>query len=308
METSLHSTIKALFKKESLQEVEQTQLQEYISQYPYSSIGHLLLAKKNKELGVSYTKEAARVSLYIHNPVWAPAFLSSEIVPYAEDTPIKMNETGIQSFYSGENDLPETTTEKIIDEGMIAPGDQTVPGITSVYEPIINTETEPTVNEISAENETIISSPENKMIVEEEKVAIQHQPETEKLIPEKELLFEPYHTVDYFASLGIKLKPGELGNDKLGRQLKSFTEWLRSMKRVSATITEEVPADIATDALVQKNAEESIEGHEVETEAMAEVWIKQGKTSRAKAIYQKLSLINPSKSHYFASKIEQLND
>lgn len=118
-----------------------------------------------------------------------------------------------------------------------------------------------------------------------------------------ELVFQSYHTVDYFASQGIKLRAGELGNDKLGKQLKSFTEWLRTMKKVAA-----IPVnDVANDDSIIRIAEESIETSDVETEAMAEVWIKQGKTGRAVAIYRKLSLLNPAKSHYFASKIEQLN-
>ncbi len=118
-----------------------------------------------------------------------------------------------------------------------------------------------------------------------------------------ELVFQSYHTVDYFASQGIKLRAGELGNDKLGKQLKSFTEWLRTMKKVAAIPVNEV----ANDDSIIRIAEESIETSDVETEAMAEVWIKQGKTGRAVAIYRKLSLLNPAKSHYFASKIEQLN-
>ena len=79
------------------------------------------------------------------------------------------------------------------------------------------------------------------------------------------------------------------------------------MKRIGPVTAEDIPAVTATDATIQKNAEESVENSDIETEAMAEVWIKQGKTARAIAIYQKLSLLNPSKSHYFAAKIEQLN-
>ncbi|MEO7961687.1 MAG: hypothetical protein ABIR19_09070, partial [Ginsengibacter sp.] len=44
--------------------------------------------------------------------------------------------------------------------------------------------------------------------------------------------FEPLHTVDYFASQGIRLNEATLSNDKLGTQMKSFTEWLKSMKKL----------------------------------------------------------------------------
>src|SRR4029077_515553 len=40
----------------------------------------------------------------------------------------------------------------------------------------------------------------------------------------------PYHRVDYFDSQGIRL---EEGNDKLGTQLKRFTDWLKQMKRIN---------------------------------------------------------------------------
>ena len=53
-------------------------------------------------------------------------------------------------------------------------------------------------------------------------------------------------------------------------------------------------------------AEHSLEDREVITEAMAEVWEKQGNASKAMEIYSKLSLLDPSKSVYFAAKIEDL--
>jgi hypothetical protein len=46
------------------------------------------------------------------------------------------------------------------------------------------------------------------------------------------MLFEPMHMVDYFASQGIKLNDDVHKGDKLGKQLKSFTEWLKTMKKV----------------------------------------------------------------------------
>ena len=57
-------------------------------------------------------------------------------------------------------------------------------------------------------------------------------------IPEKipcsdnAITFEPMHMVDYFASQGIKLSEEVQPADKLGKQLKSFTEWLKTMKKV----------------------------------------------------------------------------
>lgn len=122
-----------------------------------------------------------------------------------------------------------------------------------------------------------------------------------------DLTFEPYHTIDYFASLGIKLRPEEMGKDKLGQQLRSFTDWLRTMKRIGPKATEaETELDELTNKSIQRIAEFSNEAKEIITEAMAEVWAKQGHVEKAVEIYEKLSLLNPSKSSYFAARIEAL--
>ena len=120
-----------------------------------------------------------------------------------------------------------------------------------------------------------------------------------------ELVFEPYHTVDYFASQGIKFKEEEKPQDKFGQHLKSFTDWLRTMRRLPVSeITEAV--EPKAEQKVEQLAEHSLQEREVVTEAMAEVWEKQGNAAKAIEIYSKLSLLDPSKSVYFASKIEEL--
>ena len=114
---------------------------------------------------------------------------------------------------------------------------------------------------------------------------------------------EPYHTVDYFASQGIKVEA--LQPDQLGNKVRRFTDWLKQMKRVAPQ-----PADLGTESemehIIQDIAAISNEAKEIVTEAMAEVLIKQGKTGKAIQLYQKLSFLNPDKSAYFAAKIEQL--
>jgi hypothetical protein len=117
------------------------------------------------------------------------------------------------------------------------------------------------------------------------------------------LLFEPLHTTDYFASQGIKLSQDVMPTDKLGKQLKSFTEWLKTMKKVhdaTPLVNDQV------DSSVQHLAENSNKDAEVLTETMAEVFLQQGKRNKAKEIYSKLSLLNPDKSAYFAAKLENL--
>ena len=118
------------------------------------------------------------------------------------------------------------------------------------------------------------------------------------------MLFEPMHMVDYFASQGIKLSDEVQTADKLGKQLKSFTEWLKTMKKVH--VETEADTNVKPDANVQILAENSNNEPEVLTESMAEVFARQGKTAKASEVYQKLSLLNPAKSTYFAAKLENL--
>ena len=131
-------------------------------------------------------------------------------------------------------------------------------------------------------------------------------PVIEKVEPKDDaLVFEPYYTVDYFASQGIKTVLEEKPKDRLGQQLKSFTEWLKTIRQMppqqiasmNDAVSEEKVVQLATHSLAEEN---------VDTEAMAEVWIKQGQPEKAIGIYEKLSLLNPSKSSYFALLIEKL--
>ncbi|HTE27446.1 MAG TPA: hypothetical protein VK664_22955, partial [Flavitalea sp.] len=133
------------------------------------------------------------------------------------------------------------------------------------------------------------------------------EPEVAKDAPVdvQKLEFDPYYTIDYFASQGIKLKLEDFSKDKLGQQLKSFTEWIRSMKRLPQQVAENSMDETAQHS-IRRIAEHSVEEKEVLTESMAEVWVKQGNYEKARQIYRKLSLQNPSKSTYFAAKIDQL--
>lgn len=125
-----------------------------------------------------------------------------------------------------------------------------------------------------------------------------------KTVEKEEIFFQPLHASDYFASQGIKLSEEALGVDKLGKQLKSFTAWLKTMKKVHP---DKLPAvNKITETAVQTQAEKSNLEEEIVTEPMAEAYILQNKQAKALDIYNKLSLLNPAKSAYFAIKIESL--
>lgn len=292
MNTSEDIIVKNLFHKNNLTEVTELELETYVKKFPFASVGHLLLAKKKKETGSDYRTAASNAALFVPNPLWIHTLLD-EIPGY-------------------------NTTEQSQDIQHIIPAlevlvEESVEEKSSNFDelqPLQESESQPeNSNQVNAQSFEI-SSLETKIEVEPLNADIEapELPPLKTSFIEQDsgvLSFEPYHTIDYFASQGIKLRAEDLTKDKFGRQLKSFTEWLRTMKRLGPA-----PGDAASqpiDLTIQKRAEESIENNEVDTEAMAEVWIKQGKRAKAIEIYQKLSLLNPSKNHYFAAKIEQLN-
>ena len=140
--------------------------------------------------------------------------------------------------------------------------------------------------------------------IEIEPMKIELKLPAEKNTMDEMPLFEPMHMVDYFASQGIKLSEEVQTADKLGKQLRSFTEWLKTMKKVHVDLTEESSGQ--ADNNIQNLAEKSNKEDEVLTVSMADVLARQGKVDKAIEVLQKLSLLNPAKSAYFAAKIDHL--
>jgi hypothetical protein len=126
------------------------------------------------------------------------------------------------------------------------------------------------------------------------------------IVEEAPLVFEPLFASDYFASQGIKLTDEAMGQDKLGKQLRSFTGWLKTMKKIQAAEGQSTTAPL--DLSVQQLAEKSNQEAEIITESMAEALVAQGKTKKAIDVYEKLSLRDPAKIAYFAVKIDTLKD
>lgn len=164
---------------------------------------------------------------------------------------------------------------------------------------------EPFTENETAETFAQATTNEGEVAATETSAAPVLQAETATPAAGKDLLFEPYHTVDYFASQGIKVSANDVSKDKLSKQLRSFTEWLKVMKRLPAVDMTQTPPSTAEKTVVNM-ASHSVEESEIVTEAMAEVWAKQGANQKAIETYNKLSLLNPSKKAYFAAKIENL--
>lgn len=160
------------------------------------------------------------------------------------------------------------------------------------------------VNEITASHEQDAGNDQLPDLADDLE---EHQKPLTSFDPKKaeSIVFAPYHMIDYFASQGIKLVLEENPVDPFAKQLKSFTDWLKVMKKLPAQSLAEKTDDREVDR-IRHFAAHSIDEREILTESMAEVLAKQGMHENAIALFQKLSLIYPPKSAYFASRIEQI--
>ncbi len=280
--------------------------------HPYFSVAQFYLLLQTDKESSNYSKQAAKTSLLFNNPFWLQFQLGDTLPDNTNEDIASLSNITISEKIElvnaipieQKNDFPEIIqVEK--QEAEITPEIE-LKNIDQNLE-IINTP-EPT----SHFNEGITPL-ENDIEQEDDSLSDQRiSPFNFKFnlntseVTEDKITFEPLHTSDYFASLGIKLSGKILHSDKLGKQMKSFTEWLKEMKKLQP---DQLPLQSEqADLTIQKLAEASNLGVEVETEAMAEVLIQQGNKQKALIVYKKLSLLDPSKSAYFAAKINQLKD
>ena len=275
MQAQTEHVLQKLFSENSLDNIPLERLKQIVAEHPYFTLGHLMLTKKLQTLSApEYQAQSERTSLYFNEPIWLQSLLhpSGEIHHIVRE---RIDEEPLPQAIEVINETPVEEREELVPE-----------------------ESEALVPEVQQTIE--ISEPEPAVRLTET-VVENNQPENQEPIQ----IFEPYHTVDYFASQGIKISNEIKPDDRLGRQLKSFTEWLKTMKRLPETKVEEQLDEVAQQN-IQDFAAHSLDEKEVVTESMAEVLIKQHKEEEAVVIYEKLSLLNPSKRAYFAAKIEQL--
>jgi hypothetical protein len=293
------------------------ELQELANAHPYFAPAQYALLLKLKETDYSsYEKQFQKSILYYHDPLAFDQFINEdqylvtdtdfvmkEIVPSpAENENTEAAVTEVYETKEKEEDESveriEVQEEEIID---VSAENKEVPVIEAT--PEINIEDDSQEQTFSEQEETTVAEPQVPDVTAElSKPEFKKEPEP----IDNGLVFEPYHTVDYFASQGIKLSQEEVPKDKFGKQLKSFTEWLKSMKKLPAA-EQAKPLDTVAEQKVEILAAHSVEAEEIYTETMAEVWMQQGNKEKAIEIYNKLSLLNPSKKAYFAAKINSLS-
>jgi len=135
-------------------------------------------------------------------------------------------------------------------------------------------------------------------------------PEMDKHAGEEsfQIPIEPLYTIDYFASQGIRLRQEEeQQTDLLSVKLRSFTEWLKAMKKIHPEKLDQKMGQ-EEENNIRVYAESSNEPRELYTEALAEVYLQQGLRQKALMVFEKLSLLDPSKSAYFAARIREIKE
>lgn len=298
MNPSMTQLSMALTGKADLATLSLGELQQLAGQYPYWGPVQVLIAGKLAQDGSEeLNDQLERSMLYLVNPLRLQQLLKPEPLLTTDDEDTDTAEETLAALPA--NDEPVVSNTAAFAAELEQPA--------TIEEVVVQEEVQ-----VSAPIEEKTETPATEISVTEMPVEEPASVKTGQLIPtlpgmenaSMELTFEPYHTVDYFASQGIRMREEDKNPDRFSRQLRSFTEWLKTMKRLPTG--EAVVGSPTDERKVVQLAEHSIQDRDVVTEAMAEVWEKQGDYAQAIRIYEKLSLLDPSKSSYFAAKIDQL--
>ena len=309
-----HSSLfETLFKRNLASDGNKEFLEQVANEYPFFAPAQFYLLNSVKDDPEEFSKQSAKAAVLFNNPFWLnfqleklahenkPSFVPQVEQPYdmlsgkEEYSTVSIEEQREEMIAQSEE--PEQETINNIEHSIPEEEEQSV----TVYE---NAPEEILTAGLSENEEQITPAIEEKTeTIQTEPVQSQQEIQLEK--HSEDLLFEPLHVTDYFASQGIKLSDELQPIDKLGKQLKSFTEWLKTMKRIHVAPQNN---DVETDHSVETLAEKSNAEDEIITETMAEVLVHQGRNTKAIDVYKKLSLLNPAKSAYFAARINQLTE
>lgn len=295
MNVATDQIIFQLTGKKKLEEVEQAELQQIAAMHPYFPIAQLLLSQKQQqENDPDFARQLQRTALYFPNTLWLDHLLQSPTGDLAQATEHIAAAAVMQQPAAA-------SAERQHHENIQHDSMSTEPEIIKAA-PEEEQYAASTTEEVMQQAEDEEKQKEVIASVLEEQLAEFRKPVAADT--ELKIETEPYHTVDYFASQGIKVDLTQ-PQDKLGSQLRKFTDWLKQMKNVK-TESADLGTDPEVENMIQGIAKSSNETKEIVTETMADVLVKQGKTDKAIQLYIKLSFLNPDKSAYFAAKIEQL--
>jgi len=269
--------IQSLFEKESLEEMTLDDFSRLADQYPYSSIVQFLYSCKLKSLyHLNFPEQVTHTALFFSSPQWLHYQLSDE----SEKGNFRQSQYD-RNYNNITEDQPIELPEPAFEED------------------------EENIWDNSLEDENALIPVEKFTDIAPEEIIQNTIPVDTVEKEETAIPIEPYHTVDYFASQGIKTRL-EDPQDELGKKVRTFTAWLKTMKRLQPAA--EINEIEESDEEIDNGLDQPIMQEIIATEAMAEVYLKQGLTQKAIEVYAKLSLQNPANSHIFAAKIIQIKE
>lgn len=283
-----HLQEKVLFHltgKLSLAQVDPALWQQLAAEAPYFAPARFFQAVTDTQ---DRTSAAQTANLYFTNPLWLSLQLG-EVTPLAKKEPVSAPPLQIPSVESVKEMMEKIRQQEA--SGLLEQEQEP--------EPDEYIEEEDAVTETADADSKIAGILSNQLADFKKPVEADATLDIET---EKRKL----HTIDYFASQGIKIDLSTIPQDKLTAHLRKFTDWLKQVKNTQATSTHDLGTSLEMEKAVAEGAKNSNETREILTETMADVLEKQGQVDKAIQLYIKLSFINPEKSSYFAAKIEQL--
>ncbi|MBI2273713.1 MAG: hypothetical protein HYU70_07945 [Bacteroidetes bacterium] len=283
-----HLQEKVLFHltgKLSLAQVDPAIWQQLAAEAPYFAPARFFQAVTDTE---HRTVTAQTANLYFTNPLWLSLQLG-EITPVAQKDPVTAPPLQVPSVESVKEMMEKIKQQEITD--------------------LLDQEQEPEpdeyIEEADAVTETADADSKIAGILSSQLADFKKPVEADATL-DIETEKRKLHTIDYFASQGIKIDLSTIPQDKLTAHLRKFTDWLKQVKNTQATHSQDLGTSLEMEKAVAETAKNSNETREILTETMADVLEKQGQIEKAIQLYIKLSFINPEKSSYFAAKIEQL--
>ncbi len=286
-------------------------LEKAVSSYPYFAPAQNLLACYYQATQhPSATAQAARATLYHFNPRWW-AYQLEESREEADEwtSPVFSSPSQDQDQFKDVENNP--TLIGIPQDDVVVPKDPIAIPTVEAVQAILRKIDGGSEENLESKDSSVVQSPVTPTGIPDKSpdklssmLSSQLEAFRQPVTPNTPLPFEqsgPMHTVDYFASQGIKVNWQTEAKDNLTKKMMSFTDWLKQVKQneKSGTVTQ-LEKKVAEDAV------NSVRREEVVTEAMAEVLLRQGHREQAIQLFKKLSFQIPEKSSYFAIRIEQI--
>lgn len=283
-----HLQEKVLFHltgKLSLAQVDPALWQQLAAEAPYFAPARFFRAVTDTE---QRTASVQTANLYFTNPLWLSLQLA-EVTPLAKKEPVSAPPLQIPSVESVKEMMHKISQQEAT--GLLEQEQEPLP--------------DEYIEEADAVTETVDADSKIAGILSSQLADFKKPVEADATL-DIETEKRKLHTIDYFASQGIKIDLSTIPQDKLTAHLRKFTDWLKQVKNTQATHTQDLGTSLEMEKAVAETAKNSNETREILTETMADVLEKQGQIEKAIQLYIKLSFINPEKSSYFAAKIEQL--